>query len=56
MPPEYELIAATVSVIIGVPITFYIKDYLIGRSNFGKFKDKLEKIAGLNAQILYPAP
>ncbi len=53
MSLESDLFVATTTIIIGVPITFYIKDYLINRANFKKFKAKLERIAGVNAEVLY---
>jgi len=49
-----EILEAVVSTIIGIPVTFYFIDFLTKRSNYRKFKDKLEKIAGVNAPILFP--
>jgi len=40
--------------IIATGITFYIKDYLKERAKFRKFKEKLEQIAGKNAQVMIP--
>jgi len=51
---EVDLLIAVLSVIIGVPVTFCLKDFLVKRSNYKKFKEKLEKIAGVKAEILYP--
>lgn len=51
---ETSLILAVASVVIGTPIAFFLKDYLVGWMNFRKFRDKLERIAGVNAEILYP--
>lgn len=38
---------------ISVAVAFYIKEYLQKRSEFKKFRIKIEKIAGKNAVILY---
>jgi len=51
---ETGLLVAVLSVVVGTPITFYLKDYLVARRNYRNFKDKLEKIAGVNAEVLYP--
>ena len=40
--------------VIATGITFYIKDYLKERAKFKKFKEKLEQIAGKNAEVLIP--
>src|SRR6266566_4793390 len=50
---EAELIIAVVSIVLGTPLSFYIKDYLVDRANYKKFKETLERTAGLNAEILY---
>jgi hypothetical protein len=51
---ETSLIVAVASVVVGTPIAFFIKDYLVRWMDFRKFKDKLERIAGVNAEVLYP--
>jgi hypothetical protein len=38
---------------ISVAIAFYIKEFLQKRSDFNKFRKKIERIAGKNATILY---
>jgi len=43
------------STVIATGITFYVKDYLSERAKFGKFKAKLEQIAGKNAEVLIPS-
>lgn len=43
-----------ITTVIATGITFYIKDYLKERAKFRKFKEKLEQIAGKNAEVLIP--
>jgi len=40
--------------IITTGITFYLKDYLMERAKFNKFKKKLEQIAGKEARVIIP--
>jgi len=48
------ILIGVVTAVIATAITFYIKDYLEERAKFGKFKMKLEKIAGKNATVIIP--
>ena len=53
----YTLIISVVTFVISAAVTFYIKDYLQKRSEYGKLRKKLEKIAGKHASVLYsPGP
>lgn len=55
MADTTELLAVAISIVVGTPVGFFIKDFLVGRSNYKKFKATLEKTAGINAEILYSA-
>jgi len=48
------VLIGVVTAVIATAVTFYIKDYLEERSKFGKFKEKLERIAGKNATVIIP--
>lgn len=48
------VIIGVVTAVIVTAITFYVKDYLKERAKFKRFKEKLEKIAGKEAEVLIP--
>jgi phosphate/sulfate permease len=51
-----SIIATVISGAISVAIAFYIKDSLKKRNQYKSLKQKLEEIAGKNAEILYSGP
>jgi hypothetical protein len=54
-----DLPTVAVSVVtsaFGVGVAFYIKDYLERRSAFRRLRDRLERIAGKNATVIYENP
>jgi len=49
------VVIGVTTTIITTGITFYLKDYLHERAKFKEFKEKLEGIAGKNAQVMIPS-
>ncbi len=48
-----KILLVIVTTVISVAVTFYLKDYLQGKKEFKKLKNKLETVAGRNAYIVY---
>lgn len=49
----WTLIISIVAFVVSAGLTFYLKDYIQRRSNYGKVKKKLEQIAGKGAMVIY---
>jgi len=47
------LIISIVAFVVSAGLTFYLKDYIQRRSDYGKLKKKLEQIAGKGATVIY---
>ena len=48
----HTIIISITTAVLTLPVTFYIKDYLQKRSDYNKFRRKLEKFAGKCANVL----
>lgn len=48
------VIIGVITAAVATAITFYVKDYLKERAKFKKFKEKLEQIAGKEAEVIIP--
>ena len=48
------VIIGVITAVVATAITFYVKDYLKERAKFKKFKEKLEQIAGKEAEVIIP--
>lgn len=48
-----KILFAVITTVTSVAITFYLKDYLQGKKEYKKLKEKLESVAGRNAYIVY---
>ena len=49
----WTLIISIVVFVVSAGLTFYLKDYIQRRSDYGKLKKKLEQIAGKGAMVIY---
>lgn len=47
------LVVSIVVFVVSAGLTFYLKDYIQRRSDYGKLKKKLEQIAGKGAMVVY---
>jgi len=47
------LIISIIVFVVSAGLTFYLKDYIQRRSDYGKLKKKLEQIAGKGAMVIY---
>lgn len=48
-----SVLASVVASVTVTGLTFYLKEYLQGRSDYGKVKQKLAEIAGKGAKVVY---
>ena len=48
-----EMVISIVTLVVATAITFYIKDWYQKRAEYIKLKDKIDKIAGKGAKVIY---
>src|SRR5688572_3371258 len=48
-----EIIVSIIVGVVSVTLAFYIKDFLIQKNEFRRLRQKLEKVAGKNARVIY---